>query len=103
MREKPIENYLRKRVKEAGGAVYKWVSPGNRGVPDDLVFFSGMVFLVEAKSTTGVPSKLQLLQHRRLAGLGFDVVVLNSKEKVDQWISAQKSALELTVLGGEQC
>ena len=35
--EKDVEQYLCKRVKEMGGKAYKFVSPGNAGVPDRLV------------------------------------------------------------------
>lgn len=37
MLEKDIESKLRKRAKEIGGRAYKFVSPGNSGVPDRLV------------------------------------------------------------------
>ncbi len=93
MREKPIEQHLRDLVEEAGGRCYKWVSPGNSGVPDDIVLFPGMCFFVELKSSTGKLAPIQKIQHRILADLGFDVVVLNSKEKVDEWVAMQRSAL----------
>lgn len=35
--EKDIESKLRNKVKELGGRAYKFVSPGNSGVPDRLV------------------------------------------------------------------
>ena len=35
--EKDVEQYLCKRVKEMGGKAYKFVSPGNAGVPVRLV------------------------------------------------------------------
>ncbi len=93
MRESPIENHLTRLVKKAGGRCYKWVSPGNKGVPDRIVFLRGMVFLVETKSPVGRLSAIQKAQHRELAKLGFDVVVLNSKESVNIWVSAQRMAL----------
>lgn len=37
MREKEIESYLRDRIRRIGGKAYKFVSPGNNGVPDRLV------------------------------------------------------------------
>ena len=94
MREGPIERHLKKRVGEAGGRTYKWVSPGNRGVPDRLVFFPGAVFLVETKSTTGVLSAMQKVQKRELAKYGFDIIVLNSIEQVDEWVAMQVRALD---------
>jgi hypothetical protein len=93
MREGLIERHLRKQVRKAGGRAYKWVSPGNRGVPDDIVFFPGAAFLVETKSTTGVLSALQRVQKKELAKYGFEVVVLRSKVEVDEWVAMQSGTL----------
>lgn len=41
MREKEIEEKFREAVKRAGGKAYKFVSPGNDGVPDRLVVMPG--------------------------------------------------------------
>lgn len=37
MKESYIESYLVRKVKEHGGLCYKFVSPGNPGVPDRLI------------------------------------------------------------------
>ena len=39
MLEKDIEKILVGEVKKLGGRAYKWVSPGNDGVPDRIVVF----------------------------------------------------------------
>ena len=39
MRESEIEKILVYEVKKLGGIAYKWVSPGNDGVPDRIVVF----------------------------------------------------------------
>lgn len=39
--EKETEKYLRDEIKKMGGAAYKFVSPGNAGVPDRLVCLPG--------------------------------------------------------------
>ena len=39
--EKDIEKYLRDEIKKVGGIAYKFVSPGNSGVPDRLVLLPG--------------------------------------------------------------
>ena len=41
MREKDIEKILVAEVRKLGGRAYKWVSPGNDGVPDRIVIFPG--------------------------------------------------------------
>lgn len=85
MRERDIEQYLYNRVKTAGGVAYKWVSPGNNGVPDRIVMLPGVpdVF-VELKAPGGKPAALQIAQHRRLRALGRRVEVVDSKEQVDE-------------------
>lgn len=99
MRESPIETHLKKKVMQAGGHCYKWVSPGSNGVPDRLVFFPDMIFLIETKSTIGKARETQLFQHRRLAALGFPVVILNSKELVDEWVAMQYKAIYGNLIG----
>ena len=87
MREKAIEEYLRNRVKASGGIAYKFTSPGNAGVPDRLVLLpDGRVVFVELKASGKKPTALQELQQKRIAGLGFKVLVIDSKEQVDEFI-----------------
>lgn len=82
--EKSIEQYLVKKVKEKGGRAYKFVSPGNDGVPDRLVCLpGGRICFVELKAPGKQPTKLQQLQLERLRGLGFQTAVVDSKELVD--------------------
>lgn len=85
MREKTIEKYLAQRVKEAGGIAYKFVSPGNAGVPDRLVLLPGArIVFVELKAPGKTPTALQRLQMRRIRGLWFDVRVIDSMQGVDE-------------------
>lgn len=88
MKEKDIEIYLRNRVREAGGIAYKWVSPGNDGVPDRVVMFpGGICVLVELKAPGRKPTPLQLRQHEALRRLGFTVWVIDRREGVDRFIT----------------
>jgi hypothetical protein len=87
MKESTIEAYLRDRVKELGGKAYKFVSPGNDGVPDRLVCLpGGQVVFVELKAPGKTPTKMQSFQHGRLQALGFQVWVIDSKGMVDSFI-----------------
>lgn len=86
MQEKDIEQYLVKRVKENGGKAYKWVSPGNDGVPDRIVIFPRTIIFVELKAPRKKPTLLQLARHKELAKLGYEVQVIDSKEGVDRLI-----------------
>lgn len=87
MSEKVIEQYLREQVKTIHGKAYKFVSPGNAGVPDRLILLPGarMVF-VELKAPGKKPTALQEMQHKKIRSLGHHVFVIDSKEQVDEFI-----------------
>lgn len=89
MRENVIEAYLRDQVKALGGKAYKFVSPGNAGVPDRLVLLpGGKVVFVELKATGKKPTALQESQQRKIRNLNFDVFTLDSKAGVDKLIES---------------
>lgn len=93
MREREIEAYLRERVRALGGKAYKFLSPGNDGVPDRLVCLpGGRVVFVELKAPGALPRPLQICQMGILKKLGFHVEVIDTKAQVDKLICA---------LGGE--
>ena len=74
MREKDIEKILVNGVKDVGGRAYKWVSPGNNGVPDRIVILpEGRIVFVELKTESGTLSSLQRAQIKRLRELGKGV------------------------------
>ena len=84
MRERDVERYLRERVKQLGGRAYKFVSPGNNGVPDRIVMLpGGKLFFVELKAPGKETTALEDAQIDRISKLGQDVFVVDSKEKVD--------------------
>ncbi len=83
-REKNIEQYLVRRVKELGGRAYKFVSPGNNGVPDRIVILpGGKIFFAEMKAPGRKTTALQNMQIKRLQDLGQKVYVLDSRESID--------------------
>lgn len=86
MLEKEIEKILVSEVKKLGGRAYKWVSPGNDGVPDRIVIFPGKppVFM-ELKSEKGKLSALQKSQMRRLLELGQAVFVVRGMDGLSEF------------------
>ena len=86
MREKDTEKILAAEVRKLGGRAYKWVSPGNDGVPDRIVIFPGKapVFVV-LKTDTGKLSALQAVQIRRLEELGQKVYVTYGIDGISQF------------------
>ena len=92
MREKEIEQYLVREVRKLGGKAFKWVSPGWNGVPDRIVFFpKRQIYFVELKRPNNKLSSLQELTKRFLKDFGWDVLVIDSKSKVDDFISEVKT------------
>lgn len=89
IRESTIEAYLRQRVKELGGKAYKFVSPGNDGVPDRMVCLPrGWSIFVELKAPGKKPTPQQRAKHRELRALGFIVFgCVDSREDVDAVIA----------------
>lgn len=95
MRESTIETYLRDEVRKIGGRAYKFVSPGNDGVPDRLVCLpGGRAIFVELKAPGKKPTVLQLRQQEFLKALDFPVLVLDNKKAVDIFIRMQREFTE---------
>lgn len=83
MLEKEVEAKLVRGVKQLGGIAYKFVSPGNSGVPDRIVVLpGGRVEFVELKSKTGRLSSIQKRQIARLESAGKKVQVLYGEDDV---------------------
>ena len=77
MKESELERILVDEVRNVGGKAFKWISPGNDGVPDRIVFFpGGKVYYVELKTERGRISAQQKIQMRRLEELGQTVRVV---------------------------
>lgn len=84
MRERELEKILVAEVHRLGGRAYKWVSPGNAGVPDRIVVFPEQrPIFVELKAEGGKLSPLQKVQIERLCDLGqFATVVQGARDLV---------------------
>ena len=86
-KENQVESYLHKRVVEAGGKTYKWVSPSCVGVPDRIVIMpGGKVYFVEVKTIDGKLSPVQKRRLYELSHLGATAYVLYGTEEVDRFM-----------------
>lgn len=86
MQEKEIERVLVDEVKRLGGRAYKWVSPGNDGVPDRIVILPDTrLIFVELKTGTGRLSALQKVQIDRLRKLGQWVEIVKGIDGLSQF------------------
>ena len=86
-REATLERSFCNWLRKAGCLVYKFVSPGNDGVPDRIVVTSGgRVIFVELKTERGELSDIQNYQIGRIRDHGQDVRELYGKDDVDRFV-----------------
>lgn len=87
MQESEIEKRLVREVRRLGGIAYKFVSPGNTGVPDRIVILpGGVIVFVELKTETGRLSQNQIRQIHRLESLGMRTMVLYGMEDLGRFL-----------------
>lgn len=85
-RERDIEGDTRDRIKAAGGWMLKWVSPGQRGVPDNIVLWPDTTHFVEFKKPGEAPTVEQERVHRKLLLYGHRVVVISTREEAEAYL-----------------
>ena len=92
MLESEVEKRLRNKVKtDLQGMALKFVSPGFNGVPDRIILVpQGRIFFVETKAPGKKLRKLQEWVRGLIRNLGFVVLRIDTKEKVDLFIEEVK-------------
>jgi hypothetical protein len=80
MRESTIEKKTCDYAKSLGWKTYKFVSPGNKAVPDRIFFRRTICFLIEFKQKGKKPTKLQEKTINDLRKEGFEVFVCDNLE-----------------------
>lgn len=87
MKESQIERYLVREIKKRGGLCYKFVSPGNPGVPDRLIILPvGRIIFVELKTEIGRLANIQKWQRSEMEKRGVDVRVLYGLDAVREFL-----------------
>lgn len=100
MLEKDIEARLVRGVKKLGGVCFKFVSPGNVGVPDRIAIFpGGRVIFIELKTETGRLSRAQEWKIKTMRGVGADVRVLYGPLEVSEFLEEQLEIVKETEAG----
>ena len=94
LKERDIEKYLKKKVKEAGGETRKLKWIGRRGAPDRVVFLNGAHFVELKRPGCDLRSE-QLREVSRLRKHGAEVWVLPTLASVDTFVRWTK--------GGDTC
>lgn len=89
MLERQIEKFLTDNVKKIGGLSIKLNSATMSGLPDRMILMPvGRIYFVELKAPGKKPRPLQIVVHKMLNDLGFKVYVIDTKEKVGEFINA---------------
>jgi len=85
--EKRVEALLVSGVKRMGGEAYKFVSPGNSGVPDRIILMpGGKIYFVELKREDGQLTNLQRRQINRIRKMDCRVEVLHGLVEVSNFL-----------------
>lgn len=94
MRERDIEAKLRQAIEKDGGLFFKFVSPGNDGVPDRIAILpDGQIWFIELKTESGRLTPIQVWQIDRLRQLGVNVAVIRGKEGGIDWLAERRMEL----------
>lgn len=87
MKESTIESRLVRMVRERGGLCYKFVSPGNPGVPDRIVITpDGRTVYVELKTEIGRLANIQQWQIAEMRKRGADVRVVKGMDAAKAFV-----------------
>lgn len=74
-------------VRDRGGLCYKFVSPGNPGVPDRIVITpGGRTIYVELKTEVGRLANIQKWQLEEMRKRGAEIRVLRGMDQVKEFV-----------------
>ena len=94
MLESKIETWLNGQIKKLGGKSYKFISPGNPGVPDRIYLLpNGRIYFVELKRIIGKLSNVQVWQRDQFKQMGVEVRVIYGMEQAKEFIRELKRCL----------
>ena len=77
--ESKIETKMKEYAEELGLMFLKFVSPGNRGVPDRIIIgHQSVMAFAELKKPKETPNEKQLKMHEKFCQRGFEVQVIDN-------------------------
>lgn len=88
MRESKIEKRLVSEIENMGGKAYKFISPGNNGMPDRLIVIDGKCYFAETKAPGKRLRPLQKIRKAELESLGVTVFKVDSMRSVEAVLNA---------------
>ena len=93
--EKILEARLVREIEARGGMALKYTSQFHRGIPDRICLIPpGILTFVELKSTGQKPTKLQEHAMEKLTILGFDCLVIDTTEKLEEYLEHVDQTIE---------
>jgi len=81
MKESEIEKKVKQHAKLNGWLVFKFTSPGRRGVPDNIFLKNKTDIFPEFKFFGKKPNKLQEHLFKKIRKQGFHVPIIDSTEQ----------------------
>jgi hypothetical protein len=79
--EADLEKWCREQATKAGGYLLKWVSPGNKGVPDRILMMPGFIVFIEFKALKKRLDPLQAVWRARIVGMDLDHAIVRTKDE----------------------
>ncbi len=99
MLESKIETWLNDQIQKLGGRSYKFVSPGNPGVPDRIYLLpNGGIYFVELKRIIGKLSGVQLWQREQFQKMGVEIRVIYGMEQAEDFVKELKNEIHTAQL-----
>lgn len=94
-KENKVERYLVERIRNLHGVAYKWISPGQVGVPDRICVVPELgVLFVEVKTVDGVVSDQQLRILHTLHKAGANAAVVRGVYDTDCMLTRWQNCTE---------
>ena len=85
MLESKIQSQIIKALKKAGWLVIRPITISEAGYPDLFCFRKGWVVFIEVKRPGQKLRKLQEYRKRQLEEQGFDVMIIDSKDQLNEY------------------
>lgn len=84
--ENIIETYFKDQCKLHNILTFKFISPSQRGVPDQIALYDGVTYYVELKAPGKTQSTQQKLVMKKIKNVGCKYYLIDSKESVNEFI-----------------
>lgn len=81
-----IETYFKDQCQLHNILTFKFISPSQRGVPDQIALYDGVTYYIELKAPGKTQSPQQKLVMKKIKNVGCKYYLIDSKDGVDKFI-----------------